>query len=340
MMQESILPFWRRESLQEENAAFPPRSAFMLESRNDDRDSDVEAEMDLSESLLPTTNNSGDHWQRRHRSKMVCAAKVFALGIALFAATALVVNIAALIVGVAIGGSQFDDSPVVPTLSSDVIIDTDDVNVSYDIPRNTESRWELQLDISENEPSMYEIEQGEATRDLSSSIDSVKSAFDDSEKVLVTKFEEYLCEKIKKVLPESFEEAIGRICQLVEWDSNINMTKEMFDRTTYSLLGNDRDEHGCIRSAGYVWCESLNQCHRPWETKCASSSGDGDLYLGENSVVGNDEDEHGCDLSAGYSWCETSNSCLREWETACGKTHGVDDKNAADDGEVLISEAD
>ena len=34
------------------------------------------------------------------------------------------------------------------------------------------------------------------------------------------------------------------------------------------LLGGDRDEHGCIPSAGYVWCEKLGKCIRPWEEKC------------------------------------------------------------------------
>jgi hypothetical protein len=29
--------------------------------------------------------------------------------------------------------------------------------------------------------------------------------------------------------------------------------------------GSDRDPHGCIPSAGYVWCATTNQCERPWE---------------------------------------------------------------------------
>jgi len=33
-------------------------------------------------------------------------------------------------------------------------------------------------------------------------------------------------------------------------------------------VGGDSDEHGCKMSAGYSWCESLEQCIRPWETKC------------------------------------------------------------------------
>jgi hypothetical protein len=31
------------------------------------------------------------------------------------------------------------------------------------------------------------------------------------------------------------------------------------------VVGGDRDEHGCIGSAGYRWCEATQQCERPWE---------------------------------------------------------------------------
>ncbi len=33
-------------------------------------------------------------------------------------------------------------------------------------------------------------------------------------------------------------------------------------------VGGDRDEHGCIVSAGYVWCEEKQKCLRPWEETC------------------------------------------------------------------------
>jgi len=33
------------------------------------------------------------------------------------------------------------------------------------------------------------------------------------------------------------------------------------------LVGGDRDEHGCIGSAGYVWSTEKQQCIRPWEQK-------------------------------------------------------------------------
>lgn len=34
------------------------------------------------------------------------------------------------------------------------------------------------------------------------------------------------------------------------------------------LVGADRDEHGCIGSAGYTWCESKQKCLREWEEPC------------------------------------------------------------------------
>ncbi len=38
--------------------------------------------------------------------------------------------------------------------------------------------------------------------------------------------------------------------------------------TTTNIVGNDKDEHGCIGSAGYSWCEVKNKCLRIWEEKC------------------------------------------------------------------------
>lgn len=32
-----------------------------------------------------------------------------------------------------------------------------------------------------------------------------------------------------------------------------------------SVPGSDRDEHGCIGSAGYSWCARTGKCERPWE---------------------------------------------------------------------------
>jgi len=36
------------------------------------------------------------------------------------------------------------------------------------------------------------------------------------------------------------------------------------------IVGEDEDEHGCIGSAGYIWCPELEKCVRPWEEECES----------------------------------------------------------------------
>lgn len=36
-----------------------------------------------------------------------------------------------------------------------------------------------------------------------------------------------------------------------------------------NLVGNNKDEHGCIGSAGYSWCELKQKCLRTWEEPCA-----------------------------------------------------------------------
>lgn len=34
------------------------------------------------------------------------------------------------------------------------------------------------------------------------------------------------------------------------------------------IVGGDKDEHGCIGSAGYTWCEPKEKCLRVWEEEC------------------------------------------------------------------------
>ncbi len=38
------------------------------------------------------------------------------------------------------------------------------------------------------------------------------------------------------------------------------------------IVGGDKDEHGCIGSAGYSWCEAKKKCLRSWEEKCAKTA--------------------------------------------------------------------
>lgn len=45
------------------------------------------------------------------------------------------------------------------------------------------------------------------------------------------------------------------------------------------LVGNDRDEHGCIGSAGYTWSYALHDCVRLWEVGTRFESGPEVVYL-------------------------------------------------------------
>ncbi len=48
--------------------------------------------------------------------------------------------------------------------------------------------------------------------------------------------------------------------------SDQSATAETSPSTTDKTpVGADLDPHGCIRSAGYLWCESTQSCERPWE---------------------------------------------------------------------------
>lgn len=49
-----------------------------------------------------------------------------------------------------------------------------------------------------------------------------------------------------------------------------------------NLVGNDKDEHGCIGSAGYTWCAVKNKCLRVWEEKCEATTSDWKTYTNTN----------------------------------------------------------
>ena len=51
-------------------------------------------------------------------------------------------------------------------------------------------------------------------------------------------------------------------------DSYVTDVFDDFTTPEGSIVGNDKDIHGCIGSAGYSWCEVKNKCLRVWEEKC------------------------------------------------------------------------
>lgn len=41
--------------------------------------------------------------------------------------------------------------------------------------------------------------------------------------------------------------------------------KQEESKPTQEAVGADKDQHGCITSAGYIWSDVLQECVRPWE---------------------------------------------------------------------------
>ena len=74
---------------------------------------------------------------------------------------------------------------------------------------------------------------------------------------------------IESAIEDAIEEKLDKIEDV--FDSIEDKVEEVADSLiNRPLLGGDRDEHGCIPSAGYIWCEELQECIRPWETPCGS----------------------------------------------------------------------
>ncbi|MFA5368743.1 MAG: hypothetical protein WC303_01895 [Candidatus Paceibacterota bacterium] len=48
-------------------------------------------------------------------------------------------------------------------------------------------------------------------------------------------------------------------------------------KTNSQIVGGDKDEHGCIGSAGYTWCEAKNKCLRLWEEECVGGENKGKM---------------------------------------------------------------
>jgi len=49
--------------------------------------------------------------------------------------------------------------------------------------------------------------------------------------------------------------------KIVKLTENIGKVEEQ-------IVGGDIDQHGCIPSTGYMWCEPKQKCLRQWEESC------------------------------------------------------------------------
>jgi len=70
------------------------------------------------------------------------------------------------------------------------------------------------------------------------------------------------------------------------------------------LVGGDKDEHGCIGSAGYEWCEVKQKCIRPWEEQC-------------DSGVTTTNAAQECMKTPGKAWCDQEQKCINPAKETC-----------------------
>jgi len=73
---------------------------------------------------------------------------------------------------------------------------------------------------------------------------------------------------------------VGVGCSLQNNNQNQNLMEE--NNAANIVVGGDTDEHGCLGSAGYSWCENTQSCLRVWEEWCADDV---------NKIVSNIEKE-------------------------------------------------
>jgi len=91
-----------------------------------------------------------------------------------------------------------------------------------------------------------------------------------------------------------------------------------------TIVGGDRDIHGCIGSAGYSWCQVKNKCLRVWEEKCEVTNNEKYIcpqavnpspnYCNGGKIISGGIDSYGCDLPPK---CEVT-ACTPKW--TCGWT--------------------
>jgi len=58
-----------------------------------------------------------------------------------------------------------------------------------------------------------------------------------------------------------------------------------------AIVGGDKDQYGCIPSAGYSWCAAKNRCIRSWEELCVSINTDNNVPIDNNIYIDNNIDK-------------------------------------------------
>ena len=75
-------------------------------------------------------------------------------------------------------------------------------------------------------------------------------------------------------------------------------------------LGSDEDEHGCIGSAGYTWCEEKQKCLRTWEEPCTQE----EIFNLLFELKQETEVEFSGIANTNFEWKTSTDSGQREYE--------------------------
>ncbi len=54
---------------------------------------------------------------------------------------------------------------------------------------------------------------------------------------------------------------------------------------TEKPIGGERDEHGCLPTAGYTWCEAKQKCLREWEEPCVDIESKAKEFCNKENVA-------------------------------------------------------
>jgi len=96
-------------------------------------------------------------------------------------------------------------------------------------------------------------------------------------------------------------------------------------------VGCDRDSHGCIPSAGYLWCETSQQCVRPWEVSCPS------LQSSSSSKISISCDPYLCKDGNSYPSCTRQGSRISYFMDPCALNGGQINASSASSAPSLSS---
>ena len=79
-----------------------------------------------------------------------------------------------------------------------------------------------------------------------------------------------------------------------------------------TIVGNVRDSHNCIKSAGYEWCEHTQSCIRPWITECHETKCP-DVMCDMYCKTGFESNKKGCNICK----CKVEDMCLDWYYNTC-----------------------